>query len=131
MQQYNTKTSSGSLFLFSDVHTVLHLACLTHCLTSVRNVGLLSHLCQYIASHPLKEHRSAEHQNNQQIFFEENKFLSKLHIQCWENRYLVMLSFVKLCSGCFIWFNTFNSGPDVILKLREKLTIVCFKCHIY
>jgi len=85
MQQYNTKTSSASLLLFSDVHTVLLLAYLTPWLTSVRNVDLLSHLCQYIASHPLKEHRSAKYRNNQQILFGKTNFLIKLHIQCWQN----------------------------------------------
>lgn len=116
MQQYNTKTSSASLLLFSDVHTVLHLACLTPWLTFVRNVDLLSHLCQYIASHPLKEHRSAKRHDNEQILFGETIFLSKSHVQCWQNHYLVTLSFGKLCSDCFILFNTFSSGPNVILK---------------
>ena len=116
MQQYNTKTSSASLLLFSDVHIVLHLAYLTPWLTSVRNVDLTSHLCQYVASRPLKERRSAKHHNNQQILFGETNFLSKLHIQCRQNDYLVTFSFGKLCSDCFIVFNTFSSGPDVILK---------------
>lgn len=115
MQQYNTKPSSASLLLFSGVHTVLHLACLIPWLTSVRNVGLLSHLCQYVASHPLKEHRSVEHHNNHQILGETN-FLRELHIQCWQNHYLAMLPFGKFYSDYFLLFNTFSSGPNVILK---------------
>lgn len=78
--QYITKTRSASLLLFSDARTALHLASLTPWLTSARNVALLSHLCQCIASHPLKEHRSAKYRNKMNPLW--RNFLSRLCVHC-------------------------------------------------
>lgn len=105
MQQCNTKTSSASLLLFSDVHIVLPLACLSPWLTSARNVDLLCPLCQSGASHSQKEHRSAKHQSNPHIILGENNHsnphiilgeknnLYKLPSQCWQSCYLLTLAF--------------------------------------
>lgn len=92
MQQCNTKPSSGSLLLFSDVHIVLPLACLSPWHTSARNVDLLCPLCQSSASHSPKENRSAKHHSNPHLILGENS-LCKLHSQCWQTCYLLTLSF--------------------------------------
>lgn len=93
MQQCNTKPSSGSLLLFSDVHIVLPLACLSPWHTSARNVDLLCPLCQSSASHSPKENRSAKHHSNPHLILGENNSLCKLHSQCWQTCYLLTLSF--------------------------------------
>lgn len=93
MQQCNTKPSSANLLLFSDVHIVLPLACLSLWLTSARNVDLQSPLCQSGASHSPKEHRSAKHHSNPHIILGESNSLCKLHSQCWQTCYLLTLSF--------------------------------------